>query len=230
MMKTKMMQRPETATFSEAALQALRKRVAEGESETLEFKRKANYPDKIVREMIAFANTKGGTLLIGVSDEGNISGLKFPDEDAYAMRKALKRCRPQLRFKEQLIPIAKNKYILSYEIAESKRKPHFIVLNRFKKISFIRVADKSMKASREMLAIVRLQKNVQGVQFSYGDEEQKLFKFLHTQPHITLQEFIQLTQLSYPQASQKLITLVLANVLTITPTDRGDRYALRIKT
>ncbi|MEQ8573732.1 MAG: ATP-binding protein, partial [Fulvivirga sp.] len=48
--------------------QELKRLVSQGESETLEFKRKVAHPEKIVKEIVAFANTKGGKLLIGVSD------------------------------------------------------------------------------------------------------------------------------------------------------------------
>ena len=67
----------------------LKKLVLNGESQFLEFKKKADHPEKIVREMVAFANSEGGTLLIGVDDRGNISGLPFPDEDTYAMEAAI---------------------------------------------------------------------------------------------------------------------------------------------
>jgi len=36
--------------------------VRQGEGLHLEFKAKTNFPDKIVHELIAFANTNGGTL------------------------------------------------------------------------------------------------------------------------------------------------------------------------
>ncbi|MDZ7649627.1 MAG: ATP-binding protein [Cytophagales bacterium] len=63
----------------------------------LEFKRKAAYPEKIVRELIAFANTEGGTLLVGVDDDKSIPGVKYPDEEGACMceiHKALCYCRP----------------------------------------------------------------------------------------------------------------------------------------
>ncbi len=44
------------------------------ESETLEFKREVN--DSLVKEVIALANTKGGTIIIGYNDEGTVYGVK----------------------------------------------------------------------------------------------------------------------------------------------------------
>jgi len=55
--------------------QDILKLIESGESETLNFK--APFPSNhiIARVLSAFANTKGGILLIGISDDGSITGL-----------------------------------------------------------------------------------------------------------------------------------------------------------
>ena len=53
--------------------------VKAGENDFLEFKRKVRFPEKIVKEIVAFANTSGGTLLLGVEDKsGNVRGIDEP--------------------------------------------------------------------------------------------------------------------------------------------------------
>jgi hypothetical protein len=49
--------------------------ISKGESETLEFKEKLPPENIVSRILTAFANTKGGTLIIGVGDKGEIIGL-----------------------------------------------------------------------------------------------------------------------------------------------------------
>ncbi len=76
-------------------VKALKALVKQGEGMHLEFKLKAAHPEKIVREIVAFANTEGGLLLIGVSDDKSIPGLKFPDEEEYILTRAIaKYCAP----------------------------------------------------------------------------------------------------------------------------------------
>ena len=49
--------------------------IAQGESKTLEFKRELPRFEQIAKTVIAFANTSGGKLLIGVDDNGSLVGV-----------------------------------------------------------------------------------------------------------------------------------------------------------
>lgn len=49
------------------------------EGKTLEFKRDLSSPDGVLRTVVAFANTAGGTLLIGVEDSTrHVRGVREP--------------------------------------------------------------------------------------------------------------------------------------------------------
>ena len=47
------------------------------ESETVELK--SVYADSIKKEIVAFANTHGGTIYIGVEDDGEVCGIDHTD-------------------------------------------------------------------------------------------------------------------------------------------------------
>ena len=49
------------------------------ESENLEFKRE--FTEEIYKEVVAFANTDGGTVYVGIDNEGNVVGLSNVDEE-----------------------------------------------------------------------------------------------------------------------------------------------------
>lgn len=205
----------------------LRRLVAQGEGATLEFKRKATFPDKIVREMIAFANTHGGKLLIGIGDDGTLAGLKHPEDDLHVMDKALKKVRPALHYTTTIIPIGNTRTVIQYDIPESKRKPHYILSESRLRESFVRVDDKSIKASRELREIVKRKQRMKDIRFHYGEHEKFLMQYLDEKKVITLKEFVNISGLDRLYASRKLILLVLANVLKIIPTEKGDLYAVR---
>ncbi len=202
----------------------LKKLVAEGEGLQLEFKRKASYPEKIVRELIAFANTEGGTLLVGVDDDKTIPGVKYPDEESFSVQGALRYCKPKLMFHESILAISETRFVVRYDVPQSEKRPHcFKQENTLE--CFVREGDKSIKASREMQEIVKRSKKKKDVRFVYGEHEQQLMQYLHTNPTITLTEFCALTKLNRFKASRKLVLLVLANVLKITATEKGDLYS-----
>ena len=208
-------------------LRELHRTVSLGEGESLEFKRKASHPDKIVKELVAFANTKGGYLLVGVSDDGSIPGLKFPDEEAFAIEQAIfKLCKPKFDFEKKIIAISEKRSVLSIYVPSSTRKPHF-VLEHFRKRwgqAFIRVEDKSVKASREVREIIKKSKLERNIKFTYGNKEQQLMRYLEEHDSITLQRFKDLAGINTFTASNTLIRLVLANVLLVIPREKEDLY------
>jgi predicted HTH transcriptional regulator len=217
--------RPESIAYRPERVAELRKLVARGEGQHLEFKRKASYPDKIVRELIAFANTEGGTLLIGVDDDQSIPGVKFPEEESVVIHQELKKhCRPSLSFEETVVPVSEKRFVLQWYIPKSDKRPHFYVAQD-KKTAFVRRGDQSILASREMSEILRRSKSINGTRFTYGDAEQKVIHFLDAQPSISLKEFSHLTGLNRFLSSRKLIRMVLANILKITPTEKGDSFS-----
>jgi predicted HTH transcriptional regulator len=202
----------------------IRKLVLEGEGQHLEFKRKAAHPEKIVREFIAFANTDGGTLLIGVDDDGSIPGVKYPEEEIHVITAALQQtCRPLLVYQESVLPISENRSVIRYDISPSE-KLHFLNLDN-KRETFVRMQDMSIKASAEMQEIIRRSKKKRDVRFVFGDAEKNLMGYLEQNPNITLQQYMKFSGLNRFLASRKLILLVLASVLKITASEKGDLYS-----
>src|SRR5690606_13929270 len=94
------------------------------------------------------------------------------------------------------------------------------------KESYIRVNDQSIKASREVREIARRSLVKRDIRFHYGEHERWLMHYLDINPTITLKEFVQLNGVKKYYASKKLVLLVLANVLRITPHEKGDLFSL----
>ena len=215
----------EPGKFDKKRFLTLKKLVSEGEGQRLELKTKAAHPEKIVREMLAFANSDGGILLLGVGDDGSIPGLKFPEEDYYAVMQALRNCKPLLCLKEEFIFLANGRVVIQFDVMRGRRIPHVWVVNGVKEI-YVRADDKSIRASREMREIVRRKERAKNIRFSYGAEEKLLMEYLDQYPFITLKKFVLLSKLKKAYASKKLVILVLANVLAVKPGEGEDQYFL----
>ena len=54
--------------------------IAEGEHQQQDFKTRIDDSRKIARTLVAFANADGGRLLVGVKDNGTVSGVRVDEE------------------------------------------------------------------------------------------------------------------------------------------------------
>ena len=98
-------------------IREIKKLLKEGETDTIEFKRKANFPEKIVKEIVAFANTKGGKLFIGVDDDGYVTGIKNFTEDVYSLQEAITNyCTPPIKYHLDVVKISDKRAVLLYDI------------------------------------------------------------------------------------------------------------------
>jgi hypothetical protein len=213
----------EVNAYDPQQVKALQKLVKDGEHQLLEFKKKVSHPEKIAEEIVGMANAKGGILLIGIDDNGLISGVKHAEGESHALKKALMNCKPIIPFTETFINISENKQVIKYAIPESNVKPHSIKTNSGWR-TFIRVNDQCLQASKELTEVLKRSKKKSGFQFTYGDQEKLLMQYLEVHQFITLIECANLLKINKWRASRKLILLVLADVLKIEPSEKGDRY------
>lgn len=224
------------------SMQEIQRLVSRGEGENIEFKRKVAHPEKIIREIVAFANTKGGNLLIGVDDNGSIPGIKFADEEIYVLEKAIRQwCRPKLEYEVEVVQINGKKSVVHYKIKESEKKPHYVLNDEQKSLTsssktrfrkhkgkaYVRFEDKSLQASPEVWKILKRGRKPRDMKFTFGEKEKLLMEHLEKHSHITLSEFTKLARLPRFRASQTLVLLVLANVLKIIPKEKEDIFMLK---
>ena len=210
-------------------LSRARKLIAQGEGETIEFKRKVAHPDKIIKELVAFANTSGGHLFIGVNDDGSIPGVRFPEDEIFALNKAIEQyCRPTPEFQIDTVHLSEKKSLVRYFVPSGQKRLYTLSSENEKhRLAYVRYADKSIKASREVQEILRRRHQNKNIKFHFGDKEKLLMEYLEHQKIITLDEYRKRANLNYYKASKTLIILVLANVLGVIPNDKGDQYYQR---
>lgn len=212
------------------SLQDIKRLVRLGESQQVEFKRKVAHPDKIVREVVAFANTEGGYLLVGIADDGSIPGLKHADEHDYLLKKAIAElCKPSIAYTSEIVPLTDELAVLYYFIKPSRRRPHYARTAVSEPLgkAYVRVNDRSIQASPEMRQILKRGRKHKNIHFTYGENEKKLMEHFRLNSSITLQEFATLANISTSLASRILVRLCLANVLRIVPMEKADRYVLK---
>ena len=209
-------------------IRELRSLVQEGEHEVLEFKRKVNHPDKIMKEVVAFANTRGGKLLIGVSDDGVLAGNKNINEDVFVLEQAIKKyIKPRIHYSVEVLPLNEKVGVAVFSIEESPRKPHYVIENFTTRwgTAYVRVAASSIKASREMREILKRSGTTRDTVIVYGEYERWLLQYLEEKPFVTLDDFAEKGKVRRRVASRILVVLALAGVLRIEPREgEPDRF------
>jgi predicted HTH transcriptional regulator len=208
-------------------LKDLYRLVSEGEGQQLEFKLKSNHPHKIVREMVAFANSDGGKLLVGVADNKEIIGLKYADEDEYVLEKEiLKSIQPPLNYEIERVRLEDGKEVLVFNIPTGENRPYSVVNpeNIEAKKVYVRVADKSIQASKEIKEILKGFTKGKSLRFAYGEKETLLMKYLGENKYVTVEQFSELANIARKNASRTLILLVLTHVLGFHPKEGGDQF------
>ena len=124
--------------------------ITQGENSSIEFKSEKVRPESLAKEMTAFANTNGGTILIGVEDDGIITGisadrLSHMDEwiSNIAGNNMIPSISPVFRIEE-----IENKKIAVIEIAKGVSKPYQTIDGKY----WIRVGSTNRSATKEELS------------------------------------------------------------------------------
>ncbi|ETX08197.1 MAG: hypothetical protein ETSY2_06795 [Candidatus Entotheonella gemina] len=133
---------------------AIRTAMANGENHTTEFKCQIDNPESLAGELVAFANSDGGALYIGVDDDGSLAGL----DDANATFQTLThlcrdRCIPPVS------PVLESYTINGHDILVvrvmpelNRQKPYRTAGGRF----YVRVGkDKKDATGRELIRIAQ---------------------------------------------------------------------------
>ena len=204
--------------------------IAEGEGLTTEFKQRFSTHNKIAKEIIAFANTKGGLLLFGVDDDGSIYGVESEKEISELVKETAKEyCEPKIEYQIKFLELI-GREIVIVEILSSNNKPHRIQdykneLDLNTAEVYVRVNDKSVPVGTEMIKILQAESsNSKLDKYSMGIEEQIVFNFLNENDSISVIELKQLANISERRASRTLIKLVRANLLCIHTKENGQNF------
>jgi len=204
--------------------------IEEGENLHCEFKRKFSSPEKIAREMIAFANTKGGYIIFGVDDDKKIFGVESEKAEAELIKDAATTfCEPPVEYHLNYIEV-EGKELVVAEVPESNNKPHRLqdYLKNFainKAVVIIRVNDKSIQASKEMVRIMKsVADNLSLKKYSIGPNEKRVFDYLSDNETISVKQLSELVNISERRASRTLVKLVRAKLLAIHTKDNGEEF------
>ena len=207
------------------ALNHIQQLIAKGESDTLDFKKTISSASKIAKTMSSFANHKGGALLIGVNDNGTISGVRSEDEKYMLDLAANFFCKPEIVL-ELIEWEFGNKIIIECIVPEGTDKPYYAKDENGKWWVHIRVKDKSLLASKVVVDVLKRATNPRDTLVKYTKHEEGLMQYLGKNDRITVKQLCQLLNISRWRAQKMLINLISAGVIRNHTTEKVAFFTL----
>jgi hypothetical protein len=203
----------------------LKKLIAEGENQQLDFKYCVSDSRKIARTLSAFANSDGGRILIGVRDNGSIAGVKSDEEYYMVDTAALLFCRPKITFSTNQHTIG-GKTILEVEVIKGYKRPYQAKDENGKWLSYFRHHDQNLVANKVLLQVWRKEEKRSGVLVKFGKAENSLMDYLVNNGSITLSRFRKIARISSHKAESILANLIIFKVLIMNASEKGFSYEL----
>ena len=123
------------------------------EGKTLEFKRDLSSPDGALRTIVAFANTAGGVLLVGVEDRTrHVRGVADPLDTEERLANLLSdSVLPRLVPELEVMPWRRT-YVVAVQVHPSSRRPHYLKSAGPEAGVYVRVGSSNRRADKELIA------------------------------------------------------------------------------
>lgn len=200
--------------------------IEKGESQNLDFKFAVNDSVKIARSLVAFSNSNGGTLLIGVKDNGVIAGVRTTEEYYMVEAAANMYTDPPVSFLSKEWNV-NGKKVLEVKVSKSINGPHSVIEADGSHKMYLRIGDSNVAANRLIKSYMKLKKRHKGGFLSFGDQEKLILSFLSDNESITIDQLKVLVGISREKVEKILVNLMLMDVVVFTWD--GLRFVYHIK-
>jgi predicted HTH transcriptional regulator len=201
--------------------------IKSGEHQTLDFKFEISNSRKIAKTLVAFSNTDGGKLLIGVKDNGKIAGVRTDEEFFMVQAAADMYCNPVVTFESKRW-VVEGKTVLEITIPKGTEYPYFAQTEPNKWLAYVRVKDENILATPVHLKFWRNKTHNSGILIEYGEKVKNLLKYLEINPAITISKFCRTAFLPKSAAENILADLIYFGLIEMVY--QNSHFIFRLKT
>lgn len=180
--------------------------IAQGEHQQQDFKYKIQDAAKLAKSVSAFANTIGGRLLIGVRDDGHLSGVRS-EEEIFMMEKAARECCEPASAIFFDTYVVEGRTIVVATVPRAMQRPIYAIDEGGKRTAYVRIADENVAASPIHLEMWK-QEMASTVVMTYNKSETQLINTLRLNPGITLNHLVRRSGLNRSKVIQSLARFV----------------------
>ena len=197
------------------------RRISAGEGLNQDFKLRIDSAKKIALTLVAFANTDGGRLFIGVKDNGHIKGVDPMEEFHMIQAAAELYTSPIIPFESKVHSFAQGK-VLEILIQKSSVRPHFAIQEDEQHV-YCRQEDEVFKASGVHVRSWREEKSGPSI-LQFSNKEQAVLDFLNEEGEMSFSEAQKIAKAAPVQVEQFLAKLLNWNIIGIAYDKSGCFY------
>ena len=207
-------------------MQSVKHLIKEGEHQQQDFKFRIDDSKKIARTLAAFANSDGGRLLIGVKDNGKITGID-PTEEIHMIEAAVDMyCKPKLAFQSRVWQ-EDMKLVLEVSIEKSTNRPVLALDEEGKWKAYVRRKDHTLLANKILLNVWKIERFDQKKPEKIGEEETRLLAIITQNPQITLSKIYRLSSLEKSTIDRLLPLFICWNLVSMEINENGTFYEIK---
>jgi predicted HTH transcriptional regulator len=204
----------------------IRNLIQSGENQQLDFKFEISDSRKIAKTLVAFSNTDGGTLLIGVKDNGKIAGVRT-DEEFYMVQAAADMyCKPEITFMSKRW-LVDGKTVLEVTIPRGTLFPYMAETEPDKWLAYIRIKDENILATSVHMKVWKKKTHNRGVLIEYGDKVKTLMKYLEINKSVSISRFCRTAFLPKNAAENILADLIYFGLIEMVYVENHFVYRLK---
>lgn len=204
----------------------IKRLILAGEHQRLDFKFEISDSRKIAKTLVAFSNTDGGTLLIGVKDNGKIAGVRS-DEEFYMVQAAANMyCKPEIAFESKRW-IVEGKTVLEVIIPKGADYPYFAQTEPDKWSAYIRVKDENILATAVQLKVWKNKTHDKGILMEYSGKVKILLEYLELNQSISISKFSRTAFLPRNAAENIMADLIYFGLIEAVYADNHFVYSLK---
>jgi len=200
--------------------------IEQGEHQRLDFKFEISDSRKIARSISAFSNTDGGTLLIGVKDNGVVSGIRSEEEIYMAEASAKMYCKPVVDFRATQWN-ERGKTVLELIIPKMRDAICYAENPDGKWLAYVRVNDNNYLAAAVQMKLWKRKLKSMPTHIVYTDREKILLDFLTQNPDISIGKFCQLAGISRNSAETILVNLIMLDIVELFYKEEHVLYRIK---
>ncbi|MBR4388391.1 MAG: ATP-binding protein [Prevotella sp.] len=187
--------------------------ISEGEHEQQDFKYKVTDAMKLSRSVSAFANTSGGRLLVGVRDDGVVSGVRSEEEIYMLHAAANEYCRPSANIHFDTYHVGKHTVVVA-TVPRSQHRPVMGVAPDGRRMAYIRISDENIIATPVHLQLWRDEESTRPLVLQYTDEESTFLHLLDGQSALPLNQLVRKSNMSRQRVVRLMARLIRFGVVS----------------